>query len=193
MEPALLDLARAEAELTACEDAGLRCWAHTGLGYGYLELRLYELALPHMVAAQELDASPIPLTQAPVDRPDEPRRAAPALGRRARAGASRRPAPTSEVDDAPQGGPRRTPSGRSPSQEAGNPSFVATCRAMELSSRPRGTPAASLERAPRGVQRRGPPGLPGQPRGRRRRTGPGAVGARQARRGGRRRPRGGRG
>ncbi|NUS51106.1 MAG: hypothetical protein HOQ22_08735, partial [Nocardioidaceae bacterium] len=66
VEPALIDLARAEVELAACDDRGLRCWAHTGLGYAYLELRLYELAEPHLVRAQELDASPIPLPTAPV-------------------------------------------------------------------------------------------------------------------------------
>jgi diguanylate cyclase (GGDEF)-like protein len=66
VEQALIDLARAEAELAACDDDGLRSWAHTGLGYAYLELRLYELAAPHMVLAQELDASPIPLVNAPV-------------------------------------------------------------------------------------------------------------------------------
>jgi diguanylate cyclase (GGDEF)-like protein len=66
IEPALIDLARAEVELAACEDPGLLCWAHTGLGYSYLELRLYELAEPHLVRAQELDASPMPLANAPV-------------------------------------------------------------------------------------------------------------------------------
>jgi diguanylate cyclase (GGDEF)-like protein len=66
VEPALIDLARAEVELAACDDAGLLSWGHTGLGYTYLELRLYELAEPHMVRAQELAASPIPLPNAPV-------------------------------------------------------------------------------------------------------------------------------
>ncbi|GAB3596195.1 hypothetical protein GCM10027446_22660 [Angustibacter peucedani] len=64
VEPALLDLARSEVDLAACDDDGLRCWAHTGLGYCYLELRLYELALPHFEAAVRLDASPIPLAEA---------------------------------------------------------------------------------------------------------------------------------
>jgi diguanylate cyclase (GGDEF)-like protein len=66
MEPALLDLARAEVALSEADDAGLRCWAHTGLGYCYLEMRLYELSQPHFEAAQALDASPLPLAQAPV-------------------------------------------------------------------------------------------------------------------------------
>jgi diguanylate cyclase (GGDEF)-like protein len=64
VEPALLDLARAEAALLGVEDDALACWAHTGLGYGYLELRLYELARPHFEAAVDLDASPIPLADA---------------------------------------------------------------------------------------------------------------------------------
>ncbi|GAA4346179.1 GGDEF domain-containing protein [Angustibacter luteus] len=64
VERALLDLARSEVELAACDDAGLRCWAHTGLGYCYLEIRLYELAQPHFEAAARLDASPIPLPSA---------------------------------------------------------------------------------------------------------------------------------
>ncbi len=65
MEPALLDLARAEAELDACDAVGLQCWAHMGLGYSYLELRLYELAKPHLEEAVRLKASPIPLPEAP--------------------------------------------------------------------------------------------------------------------------------
>jgi diguanylate cyclase (GGDEF)-like protein len=66
MEPALLDLARAEAELDACDSIGLRCWAHMGLGYSYLELRLYELARPHLEEAVRLEASPVPMPEAPV-------------------------------------------------------------------------------------------------------------------------------
>ncbi len=64
VEAALVDLARSEVDLAACDDDGLRCWAHTGLGYSYLELRLYELARPHFEAAVHLDASPIPLREA---------------------------------------------------------------------------------------------------------------------------------
>ena len=66
LDEALHDLARSEAELEACVDQALRCWAHTGLGYTYQELRLYELAEPHLVAAQQLDASPMPFADAPV-------------------------------------------------------------------------------------------------------------------------------
>lgn len=64
VEAALLDLARSEIALVAVDDPALRSWAHTGLGYAYLELRLYELAQPHFEAAVELDASPIPLDEA---------------------------------------------------------------------------------------------------------------------------------
>jgi diguanylate cyclase (GGDEF)-like protein len=64
VERALLDLARSEVELAACVEPGLRAWAHTGLGIGYLSLRLYELAQPHFEAATRLDASPIPLPSA---------------------------------------------------------------------------------------------------------------------------------
>ena len=64
IDAALTDLARAEVELDACADDALACWAHTGLGYCYLELRLYELAQPHLEAAVALDASPMPLREA---------------------------------------------------------------------------------------------------------------------------------
>jgi tetratricopeptide (TPR) repeat protein len=63
VEPALLDLARAEIELGLCTDDGLRNWAHTGLGYCYLELRLYELAQPHFEAALAIVACPLPLPE----------------------------------------------------------------------------------------------------------------------------------
>ncbi len=63
IEPALVDLARAEVELQACTDPALISWAHTGLGYCYLELRLYELALPHFEAAPTIDASPMPFRE----------------------------------------------------------------------------------------------------------------------------------
>jgi len=66
LDEALHDLARSESELASCDDPALRCWAHTGLGYTYQELRLYELAEPHLVAAQQLDASPMPFADAPV-------------------------------------------------------------------------------------------------------------------------------
>ena len=63
IEAALLDLARSEVALDDCRDAGLRNWAHTGLGCAYIELRLYELALPHFEAALALQADPVPLPE----------------------------------------------------------------------------------------------------------------------------------
>lgn len=66
IDAALVDLARAEVELDACDDEALASWAHTGLGYCYLELRLYELAQPHLEEALRLGASPIPLREARV-------------------------------------------------------------------------------------------------------------------------------
>jgi diguanylate cyclase (GGDEF)-like protein len=64
---ALTDLAQAQVRLVDETDAGLRCWAHTGLGYCYDHLRLYELAAPHFEAAVALGSpSPIPLAEAPV-------------------------------------------------------------------------------------------------------------------------------
>lgn len=67
---ALTDLARAELELTECDDLGLTNWARVGLGYCYLEMRLYELAEPHMLAAAGLSGhSPMPLpASAVIDR-----------------------------------------------------------------------------------------------------------------------------
>ncbi len=66
MEAALLTLAAAEVDLASCDDPALRCWAHTGIGYAYLEMRLYEIAQPHFERALELDASPMPYREAPV-------------------------------------------------------------------------------------------------------------------------------
>jgi diguanylate cyclase (GGDEF)-like protein len=57
---ALTDLARAEVELAECDDKMLRGWAHTGLGCCYDQLRLYELALPHLEAALEIESGPMP-------------------------------------------------------------------------------------------------------------------------------------
>lgn len=66
VEKTLTDLAVAEAELLDCDDDGLACWAHTGLGYCYDQLRLYELAQPHFEAALAREASPMPLPEAPI-------------------------------------------------------------------------------------------------------------------------------
>ena len=143
MEPALIDLAHAEAELTLCEDAGLCCWAHTGLGYAYLELRLYELALPHLVRAQQLDACPIPLEQAPVIDllnlaelhlrwADELEWVSP-------------PEHTEEdVLRHRADGHAYAVRALALAETLGNPGFTATCRALELCTRPRETAEASL-------------------------------------------------
>ena len=66
VDPALADLARSEIELADCDDDPLLCWAHSGLGYCYDQLRLYELAQPHLEAAQLIGSSPMPLPEAPV-------------------------------------------------------------------------------------------------------------------------------
>ncbi len=64
---ALTDLARAELDVDECHDPGLSNWAHVGLGYCYLELRLYELAEPHLLMAAQLrGASPMPLAESAV-------------------------------------------------------------------------------------------------------------------------------
>ena len=155
MEPALLDLARAESELERCADDGLRCWAHTGLGYAYLELRLYELSLPHMVAAQEINASPFPLVQAPVidlmNLAELHLRWADELERVF-------PDDLAEEDVAAHRKEGHVYAERAlaVALEKGNPRFVATCRAMELCARPRGRRRLARGAA-RGVRHRGPP------------------------------------
>jgi diguanylate cyclase (GGDEF)-like protein len=144
MEPALLDLARAEAELAATDSPGLRCWAHTGLGYSYLDLRLYELAQPHLERALELDASPIPLVEAPViDRmnlvelhirwADELERVHPY------------PGSDEDVETHRKAGHDHAEQALARARAIGRPSLVATCRAMELTSRPRAAGVESLE------------------------------------------------
>lgn len=143
MEPALLDLARAEAELARCRDVALACWAHTGLGYTYLELRLYELAEPHMVRALELDARPIPLPAAPVIDlknlaelhlrwADEIERAQPDDDS------------DQQVVDHRRKGHAYAERALQAAHRLGDPAYVAACRAMELCARPRSTAAASM-------------------------------------------------
>jgi diguanylate cyclase (GGDEF)-like protein len=160
MEPALLDLARAETTLASCDDVGLRCWAHTGLGYAYLELRLYELAAPHLVAAQELDASPIPLEQAPVidlmNLAEMHMRWADELERVL-------PDALSEEEITAHRKESHLYAERAlaAAVERGNPRFVATCRAMELCSRPRGTAEASLDELREAFQTEGHPDYQG--------------------------------
>jgi diguanylate cyclase (GGDEF)-like protein len=57
------DLVAAEAALRRTQDAGLTAWAHTGLGYAYDVLRLYELCIPHYELATRLDADVFELAE----------------------------------------------------------------------------------------------------------------------------------
>jgi diguanylate cyclase (GGDEF)-like protein len=140
VEPALLDLARAEVSLAACEDPGLRSWTHTGLGYCHLELRLYELAQPHFEAAVREPADPIPLAESStIDLmnlaelhlrwADELERVHPHhddVGRHRRTGHRHAVAAVAEA------------------RRVGAASFVASCEAMELASRPLSAASESL-------------------------------------------------
>ncbi|MGZ5418705.1 MAG: GGDEF domain-containing protein [Nocardioides sp.] len=136
IDAALTDLARAEVELDVCDDDALACWAHTGLGYCYLELRLYELAQPHFEAALRLDASPMPLVEARVIDlmnlaelhvrwADELDRAVPYDGARAEADERRAVANGLAAEAVAE------------AERIGAVSLLASCRATELCSRPR--------------------------------------------------------
>jgi len=57
------DLVTAEHALSRTKDAGLTAWAHTGLGYAYDVLRLYELCIPHYELATQLDADVFELAE----------------------------------------------------------------------------------------------------------------------------------
>jgi len=59
------DLVAAENALSRTRDLGLAGWAHTGLGYAYDLLRLYELSIPHFEMAAEGDHDPLGLPEAP--------------------------------------------------------------------------------------------------------------------------------
>ena len=135
LDGALVDLARAERELLSCDDPGLASWAHTGLGYAYLELRLYELALPHMEAALRLDARPIPLLQAPVidtmNLGELHLRWADELEQVFTDGRV-----DAEVAEHRAAGHALAERALELALERGDPSFVESCRALELSSRP---------------------------------------------------------
>jgi diguanylate cyclase (GGDEF)-like protein len=143
VEAALLDLGKAEVALTGCEDPGLRCWAHTGLGYCYLELRLYELAEPHLQSALELDASPMPLREAhAIDLmnlaelhlrwADELERAHPHDGA------------TEQVTRLRAAGHRRASEAATEAERVGAAGLLAACRAMALCARPEHDAEASL-------------------------------------------------
>jgi diguanylate cyclase (GGDEF)-like protein len=59
------DLVAAENALSQTRDAGLTAWAHTGLGYAYDLLRLFELCIPHFELAAAADADPLGLPEVP--------------------------------------------------------------------------------------------------------------------------------
>ncbi|MGN6577350.1 MAG: hypothetical protein ACTHKG_16885, partial [Nocardioides sp.] len=144
VEAAMLDLAQAEVALAESADEGLRNWAHTGLGYCYLEMRLYELAEPHFVAAVDLLGCPIPLPDArTIDLMNlaelylrwgnELERAVP-------------------YDDADDEAERLRDLGHHYARHAveeaerrGPVGLLATCRATELCSRPRAAAESSLD------------------------------------------------
>ena len=60
------DLVAAENALSRTRDLGLAAWAHTGLGYAYDLLRLYELCIPHFELAAAGDHDPLGVPEAPV-------------------------------------------------------------------------------------------------------------------------------
>src|SRR4051812_26526248 len=57
------DLVAAEAALSQTKDPGLTAWAHTGLGYAYDVLRLFELCIPHYERATQIDADVFDLAE----------------------------------------------------------------------------------------------------------------------------------
>jgi diguanylate cyclase (GGDEF)-like protein len=59
------DLVAAENALSQTRDSGLAGWAHTGLGYAYDLLRLFELCIPHFELAAEADSDPLGLPESP--------------------------------------------------------------------------------------------------------------------------------
>ena len=63
------DLVAAEQALSRTSDQGLLGWAHTGLGYAYDVLRMFELCVPHYELASQIEADVFPLAEAPaIDR-----------------------------------------------------------------------------------------------------------------------------
>lgn len=63
------DMVAAEHALKRTTDPGLRGWAHTGLGYAYDVLRLFELCIPHYESATGIDADVLELAESPaIDR-----------------------------------------------------------------------------------------------------------------------------
>ncbi|WP_198676099.1 GGDEF domain-containing protein [Kribbella monticola] len=63
------DLVSAEHALERTTDAGLAAWAHTGIGYAYDVLRMFELCVPHYELAAASDADVLELAEVPaIDR-----------------------------------------------------------------------------------------------------------------------------
>jgi diguanylate cyclase (GGDEF)-like protein len=63
------DLVAAEHALSRTTDQGLAAWAHTGLGYTYDLLRLFELCVPHFERAVAIEADALDLSESPaIDR-----------------------------------------------------------------------------------------------------------------------------
>jgi diguanylate cyclase (GGDEF)-like protein len=63
------DLVAAEQALGECQNRALAGWAHTGLGYAYDLLRLFELCIPHFELAAACDVDPMELPEsAAIDR-----------------------------------------------------------------------------------------------------------------------------
>ncbi|MGV8972597.1 MAG: diguanylate cyclase [Rhodoglobus sp.] len=60
VDQAITDLVDAEVALLRCSDVPLWGSAHTGVGNCFAELRMYELALPHMQRALEIRDPPSP-------------------------------------------------------------------------------------------------------------------------------------
>ena len=144
VEAALLDLAQAEVALADTTDDGLRNWAHTGLGYCYLEMRLYELAEPHFRSAVGIVACPIPL---PDSRTIDLMNLSELYLRWADELERATPHDTAE-DEAERLRDLGHDCARESVAEAeahGQAGLLATCRANELCSRPRAEAGASVE------------------------------------------------
>lgn len=59
------DLVAAEHALGLTTDEALAGWAHTGLGYAYDLLRLFELCIPHFERAARIHTDPLGLSESP--------------------------------------------------------------------------------------------------------------------------------
>jgi diguanylate cyclase (GGDEF)-like protein len=151
---ALADLARAEVALGDCTDPGLQNWAHTGLGYCYLELRLYELALPHFETAVDIVACPLPL---PASRTIDLMNLAELHLRWADELERADPQPESEAEvlEHRAEGHRHALLAVAEAERLGPTGMTATCRATELCSRPRDDAAGTVAELRRAYEKPG--------------------------------------